>query len=204
MIYRHYLKRFFDRLFALFFLILFAPVILCLMVLIRIKLGKPVFFFQERGGINGTVFKIIKFRTMLNSYDADHNLLPDEQRLTRFGRFLRSSSLDELPSLFNVLRGEISLVGPRPLLAEYLEYYNDHQKKRHLVTPGITGWAQVNGRNAISWEHKFDLDFWYVNHQSMLLDMKILWLTFLRVVNRKDINSDGHATMPKFVGSINK
>ena len=201
MIYRHLLKRSFDLIFSLFFLILFTPVILCLMVLIRIKIEKSVFFFQDRGGINGTVFKIIKLRTMLQTCDTNHNLLSDEQRLTSFGRFLRSSSLDELPSLFNVLRGDMSLVGPRPLLAEYLEHYNEYQKKRHLVKPGITGWAQVNGRNAITWDHKFDLDIWYVKHQSMLLDMRILWLTFLRVVTRKNINSDGHATMPSFLGS---
>ena len=201
MIYRHLLKRSFDLIFSLFLLILFTPVILCLMVLIRIKMGKSVFFSQERGGINGTVFKIIKSRTMLKTCDTNHNILSDEQRLTNFGRFLRSSSLDELPSLFNVLRGDISLVGPRPFVAEYLEHYNEYQKKRHLVKPGITGWAQVNGRNAITWERKFDLDIWYVNHQSVLLDMRILWLTFLRVVNRKDINSYGHETMPSFLGS---
>ena len=201
MIYRRYIKRFFDLMFSLFFLILFAPIILLLIVIIRIKLGKSVFFLQDRGGMNGTVVKIIKFRTMLNSYDINNNPLPDADRLTNFGRFLRSSSLDELPSLFNVLRGDISLVGPRPFVAEYLQYYNDHQKQRHIVKPGITGWAQVNGRNTINWEQKFELDIWYVTHQCFKLDIKIMWLTFLRVVHRDNINNDAHATMPRFYGT---
>ena len=204
MIYPKLIKRFFDLLFSLSFLLIVSPLVLFLMILIRLKLGKFVFFRQERAGRHGRLFNIIKFRSMLNNCDINKNLLSDEHRLTRFGRFLRHYSLDELPSLWNVLRGDMSLVGPRPLLAEYLEHYNEHQKNRHKVLPGITGWAQINGRNAISWEQKFDLDIWYVEHQSMFLDIKILWLTFLRLIKPKDIHSEGHATMPRFMGTKNE
>jgi sugar transferase EpsL len=201
MIYPTIIKRFFDLLFSLSFLVVVSPLILFLMILIRLKLGKSVFFRQERAGRHGRLFNIIKFRSMLTNCDADKNLLPDELRLTTFGQFLRHYSLDELPSLWNVLRGDMSLVGPRPLLVEYLEHYNDYQKSRHNVLPGITGWAQVNGRNAISWEHKFELDIWYVKHQSMFLDIKILCITFLRLIKPRDIHSEGHATMPRFMGT---
>ena len=204
MIYSKFIKRFFDLLFSLSFLLILSPLILFLMILIRLKLGKSVFFRQERGGRHGRIFNIIKFKSMLNNCDTDNHLLPDEQRLTPFGRFLRRSSLDEVPSLFNVIRGDMSLVGPRPFIADYLEHYNDYQKTRHKVQPGITGWAQVNGRNAISWEQKFDLDIWYVEPQRMFLDIKIFWLTFQRLIKPKDIHNEGHATMPRFMGTQNE
>ena len=162
--------------------------------------GKP-FFFQRRPGETGKIFKIIKFKTMNGSTDALGNLLPDSQRLTKVGSLVRKSSLDEIPQLLNVLKGDMSLVGPRPLLIEYLPLYNDNQKRRHEVKPGITGWAQVNGRNAISWEEKFKLDVWYVDNQSFWLDMKILWLTIRKVLVREGINQDGQATMEPFKGS---
>jgi undecaprenyl phosphate N,N'-diacetylbacillosamine 1-phosphate transferase len=164
-------------------------------------MGKPLFFRQKRPGFKEKIFSIYKFRTMTNEVDENGNLLSDEKRLKGFGKFVRSTSLDELPQLFNVLLGDMSFVGPRPLLVEYLDLYTIKQKKRHNVKPGITGWAQVNGRNAISWEEKFELDVWYVENQSFWLDMKILWLTFLKVVKRSDINSDTSITMEKFKGS---
>ena len=165
--------------------------------------GNP-FFTQERPGKDGKIFKLIKFRTMTNKKDADGNLLPDDKRLVGIGKFIRSTSLDELPQLFNVLKGDMSFVGPRPLLEEYLPLYNEKQKRRHDVKPGITGWAQENGRNAISWEQKFDYDVWYVDNQSFWLDIKILWLTFLKVVKRSDISSSTSSTMEKFTGSKNE
>jgi undecaprenyl phosphate N,N'-diacetylbacillosamine 1-phosphate transferase len=164
-------------------------------------MGSPILFRQKRPGKDEKIFGIYKFRTMTNDTDENGNLLPDEQRLVGIGKFIRSTSLDELPQLFNVLRGEMSFVGPRPLLIEYLDLYNDKQKRRHDVKPGITGWAQVNGRNAISWEQKFDYDVWYVDNQSFWLDMKILWMTFLKVIRRSDISSNTSATMEKFTGS---
>lgn len=164
-------------------------------------MGSPILFRQKRPGKDEKIFGIYKFRTMTNEKDADGNLLPDEQRLVGIGKFIRSTSLDELPQLFNVLKGEMSFVGPRPLLIEYLDLYNETQKRRHDVKPGITGWAQVNGRNAISWEQKFEYDVWYVDNQSFWLDMKILWMTFLKVVKRSDISSSSSATMEKFTGS---
>ena len=164
-------------------------------------MGSPILFRQKRPGKDEKIFGIYKFRTMTNEKDADGNLLPDEQRLVGIGKFIRSTSLDELPQLFNVLKGEMSFVGPRPLLIEYLDLYNETQKRRHDVKPGITGWAQVNGRNAISWEQKFEYDVWYVDNQSFWLDMKILWMTFLKVVKRSDISSSSSATMEKFEGS---
>src|SRR5690625_1682082 len=170
-------------------------------LLVRISLGKPVFFRQTRPGLNEQPFEMIKFRTMLDARDAQGNLLPNHQRLTRFGRTLRATSLDELPELWNVLKGDMSLVGPRPLLMEYLPLYNDEQRSRHRVRPGITGWAQVNGRNAISWEQRFELDNWYVKNRSFWLDIKILFLTLYKVISRSDINAGENVTMPKYQGN---
>ena len=182
-------------------LLLLSPIILLLSGLVRIKLGPPVFFGQLRPGLNGRPFRLWKFRTMTNERDADGRLLPDEQRLTRFGHFLRATSLDELPELWNVLKGDMSLVGPRPLLMEYLPLYTPEQARRHEARPGITGWAQVNGRNAISWEEKFALDVWYVDNATLGLDLRILWRTFLQVLKKEGIRAEGHATMPRFMGS---
>ncbi len=193
-------KRLFDFLLSLLLIILFAPVYLIVSLLIWIKMGRPILFRQQRPGYKEKIFGIYKFRTMTDEKDEHGELLPDEQRLVGVGKTIRSLSLDELPQLFNVLKGDMSFVGPRPLLVEYLPLYNERQKKRHDVKPGITGWAQVNGRNAISWEEKFELDVWYVEHQSFWLDMKILWMTFLKVVKRSDISSDTSVTMEKFRG----
>lgn len=195
------MKRCFDLLLVFGCAVFWLPLLLVLAVLVRARIGTPVLFRQQRPGRHGIPFWLFKFRTMTNDRDAQGNLLPDEQRLTSFGRFLRASSLDELPELFNVLRGDMSLVGPRPLLMEYLPLYSPEQARRHQVRPGITGWAQVNGRNAISWEEKFKLDVWYVNNQSFWLDLKILVLTVVQVFQRKGINATGHATMPEFTGS---
>lgn len=195
------LKSFFDKILALFLIIFFSPIYLIVSFLIYKKMGNPILFRQKRPGYKEKIFGIYKFRTMTNEKDEIGNLLPDEQRLVGIGKFIRSTSLDELPQLFNVLKGEMSFVGPRPLLIEYLDLYNDKQKRRHDVKPGITGWAQVNGRNAISWEQKFDYDVWYVDNRSFTLDMKILWMTFLKVVKRSDISSNTSATMEKFTGS---
>ena len=197
------IKRLFDFIVALCALLTLLPVIIVVATLIRFKLGSPILFTQNRPGLNGDIFKMMKFRTMLNAKDKQGNLLPDEQRMTKFGSFLRSTSLDELPGLFNVLKGDMSLVGPRPLLVQYLPLYNKEQARRHNVRPGITGWAQVNGRNAISWEQKFELDVWYVNNQSMWLDLKILLLTVKKVFIRDGINADGHVTIEPFKGSNN-
>jgi lipopolysaccharide/colanic/teichoic acid biosynthesis glycosyltransferase len=195
------LKRIVDVLFALVGLVVLSPVILVVALQIRRKLGSPVFFRQTRPGLNGKPFKMVKFRTMLDATDKQGNPLPDDQRMTPFGSFLRASSLDELPELWNVLKGDMSLVGPRPLLMEYLPLYSKEQYRRHEARPGITGWAQVNGRNAISWEDKFKLDVWYVDNQSFLLDMKILFLTVKKVVVRDGISGEGEATMSKFTGN---
>ena len=176
-------------------------VLVLLSLIIRVLIGYPVFFQQVRPGLKGRPFKMIKFRTMSNQCDAGGNLLPDAQRLTLFGRFLRSTSLDELPELWNVLKGDMSLVGPRPLLMEYLPLYSSEQARRHEVRPGITGWAQVNGRNALSWEEKFKLDVWYVDNRSFWLDLKILLMTVKKVFVRDGISADGEATMSKFQGS---
>ncbi|RZV17734.1 undecaprenyl phosphate N,N'-diacetylbacillosamine 1-phosphate transferase [Aliarcobacter butzleri] len=197
-------KSIFDKTLALFLIILFSPIYIVLSLLIFFKMGSPILFRQKRPGYKEKIFGIYKFRTMTNEKDVDGNLLPDEQRLVGIGKFIRSTSLDELPQLFNVLKGEMSFVGPRPLLVEYLPLYNQKQKRRHDVKPGITGWAQVNGRNAISWEQKFDYDVWYVDNQSFWLDIKILWLTFLKVVKRSDISSSTSSTMEKFTGSTNE
>jgi len=179
-------------------------VLVLLTLIIRVLIGYPVFFQQVRPGLEGRPFKMIKFRTMTNQCDASGNLLPDAKRLTAFGRFLRSTSLDELPELWNVLKGDMSLVGPRPLLMEYLPLYSPEQARRHEVRPGITGWAQVNGRNAISWDEKLDLDVWYVDNQSIWLDIKILWLTVKKVIMRDGISQNGQATSEAFKGSTNK
>jgi len=182
-------------------LVLLSPLFVITSVAIYLSMGKPILFRQKRPGYKEKIFKIYKFRTMTNEKDENGNFLPDEQRLKGIGKLIRSTSLDELPQLFNVLKGDMSFVGPRPLLVEYLPLYNERQKKRHNVKPGITGWAQVNGRNAISWEQKFEYDVWYVEHQSFWLDMKILWMTFLKVVKRSGVNSKNSATMEKFGGS---
>lgn len=195
------MKRISDFTLALLGLITLALPLLILIALIRRKLGSPVFFRQIRPGLHGQPFEMVKFRTMTDACGPEGALLPDAERLTPFGRFLRATSLDELPELWNVLKGDMSLVGPRPLLMEYLPLYSPEQARRHAVRPGVTGWAQVNGRNAISWEEKFALDTWYVDHQSLLLDMKILWLTIKKVLVREGISAAGEATMGKFTGS---
>lgn len=184
--------------------VLALPPMLLIALLVRVALGSPVIFRQERPGLGGRPFTLLKFRTMSDATDANGRLLPDEVRIGRFGRWLRASSLDELPEIFNVLAGDMSLVGPRPLLMEYLPLYTPRQARRHEVRPGITGWAQVNGRNAISWEEKFLLDVWYVDNRSFALDIRILWLTLRRVVAREGISAFGKATMPRFTGSIEK
>lgn len=194
-------KVIFDKLFALFLIALFLPVYAVISLLIYLKMGKPILFRQKRPGLSGKVFNIYKFRTMTNERNDSGELLPDKERLPSLGRYIRSLSLDELPQLFNVLKGEMSFVGPRPLLVEYLPLYDDEQKRRHDVKPGITGWAQVNGRNALSWEDKFKLDVWYVDNQSLWLDLKILLLTVKKVVKRDGISNTGEATMSKFTGN---
>lgn len=178
-----------------------APILLGASVAIAKSMGRPVLFKQQRPGLNGEPFYIYKFRTMTDARDDQGELLPDEQRMTKVGSFIRKTSIDELPQLINVQKGDLSLVGPRPLLMEYLPLYSEEQMKRHLVKPGITGWAQVNGRNAISWEAKFKLDVWYVENQSFKLDMYILYKTFINVLNRKDVSAKDHVTMEKFRGS---
>lgn len=195
------LKRIFDMVASGVALILLSPVILVVAIHIRRKLGSPIFFRQTRPGKDGKPFQMIKFRTMLDAVDKQGDPLPDGQRMTPFGSFLRSTSLDELPELWNVLKGEMSLVGPRPLLMEYLPLYSKEQYRRHHVRPGVTGWAQVNGRNAICWEDKFKLDVWYVDNQSFLLDLKILFLTVRKVLVRDGISGGGEATMSKFTGN---
>ena len=194
-------KRFFDFSAAAFGLLVLALPLLLLALLVRRKLGSPVFFRQVRPGLHGQPFEMVKFRTMTDGRNAQGELLPDSERLPAFGRFLRSSSLDELPELWNVLKGQMSLVGPRPLLMEYLPLYTPEQYRRHEVRPGVTGWAQVNGRNAISWEEKFALDVWYVQNQSFWLDLKILFLTVKKVLIKDGISAAGEATMAKFTGS---
>lgn len=195
------MKRLFDLIVTSFILIILSPVILSVGFLIRLKLGSPILFTQTRPGLNGDIFKMMKFRTMLDGKDKQGNLLPDDQRMTKFGLFLRSTSLDELLGLFNVLKGDMSLVGPRPLLVQYLPLYSTEQARRHNVRPGITGWAQVNGRNAISWDQKFKFDVWYVDNQSFFLDLKILLLTVRKVFVREGISADGHVTIEPFKGS---
>jgi lipopolysaccharide/colanic/teichoic acid biosynthesis glycosyltransferase len=193
-------KRLFDACAALVLLSLLAVPLLVLVLLIRLRLGSPVFFRQMRPGLQGKPFEMVKFRTMTDASDSHGLLLPDGQRMTPLGRWLRATSLDELPELWNVLRGDMSLVGPRPLLMEYLPLYSSEQARRHEVLPGVTGWAQVNGRNAIDWEQRFALDVWYVDHRSFWLDLRILWLTVRKVLQREGISAQGEATMPKFRG----
>lgn len=195
------MKRLFDIVIAGAALIVLAVPLLVLTWLVRRRLGEPALFRQARPGLNARPFTMLKFRTMTDARGADGQLLPDAQRLTPFGRFLRSTSLDELPELWNVLRGDMSLVGPRPLLMEYLPLYTPQQARRHDVRPGVTGWAQVNGRNALSWEEKFELDVWYVDHHTVWLDLRILWLTLRKVLVREGISAAGEATMSKFTGS---
>lgn len=196
------LKRLLDIVVAIAALILLSPVMLVVALLIRRRLGTPVLFRQRRPGLGGRPFTMVKFRTMRDACDRQGNALPDEQRLTPFGQWLRATSLDELPELWNVVKGEMSLVGPRPLLMEYLPLYTPRQAQRHRVRPGITGWAQVNGRNAIGWEEKFEYDLWYVERCSLWLDLKILCLTLLKSARREGIASAGDATMPRFRGSL--
>ena len=195
------MKRTTDFITALCLLIILSPILLVTALLVSRKLGSPILFSQIRPGLNEKPFRMFKFRTMTDARNASGELLPDSIRLTKFGKFLRASSLDELPGLWNVLKGDMSLVGPRPLLMEYLPRYTPEQARRHAVRPGITGWAQVNGRNAISWNQKFKLDVWYVDNQSFWLDLKILFLTVKKVFVREGISAEGEATMPKFTGS---
>jgi len=195
------MKRIFDIVLSLIGLLVLSPIIIIIAILIYLKLGTPIFFKQDRPGLKGNLFRMYKFRTMLDKIDSSGTSLPDEDRLTKFGKLLRSTSLDELPELFNVLKGEMSIVGPRPLLKSYLPLYNDRQKRRHDVKPGITGWAQINGRNAISWNEKFELDVWYVENHNLLLDIKVILMTIKKVIIRDGINADGQATMSAFKGN---
>jgi len=198
--YRNYIKFIGDFIVSLFLLMILSPIILFTAILLLLTNHGKVFFFQQRPGWNNKPFYIVKFKTMVDAFDSHGNPLPDEERLTKIGKFVRSASLDELLQLVNVIKGDMSLIGPRPLLMRYLPRYSSEQARRHEVKPGITGWAQVNGRNAISWEQKFKYDVEYVDNQSLTLDLKILWLTFLNVIQRKGISSDGHATMEEFKG----
>lgn len=195
-----FLKRIIDIVISLIALIVLSPIILVLIILIYFKLGSPVFFVQERIGKDNKVFKMIKFRTMKDIKDKDGNMLPDDVRLTKFGKALRSLSLDELPELFNIIKGDMSLIGPRPLLVEYLPLYNEEQIRRHNMLPGLTGWAQINGRNSINWTDKFKLDVWYIDNWSLLLDIKIFFKTIYKVFKREGINQDDNITMEKFNG----
>lgn len=199
--YARYGKRCLDIVLTLIGLTLLSPILIVVSIMAAIKIGTPIFFTQNRPGLNGATFKMYKFRSMRNDVDENGKLLPDEVRLVPFGRFLRNSSIDELPGLWNVLRGEMSLVGPRPLLVQYLERYTPEQARRHEVRPGLSGWAQVNGRNAISWEQKFEFDVWYVDNVSLWLDIKIIVMTIMKVFKRSDISAEGHSTMPEFMGS---
>ncbi len=196
--YKHYIKRFLDFLISLVAIIILSPLLLVIIVALFLANKGSVFFLQERPGLNNKLFKIIKFKSMTDEKDEKGDLLPAEQRVTKIGKFIRNTSLDELPQLFNVLIGDMSLIGPRPLMPRYLKIYTSEQMKRHLVRPGISGWAQVNGRNAISWTKKFEYDVWYVDHISLLLDMKIIYLTIINVVKKKDINQgDGLVGSPE-------
>lgn len=199
--YKYYGKRLIDLGIAVIVLTILWPVLLGLAMLVRVKQGVPIFFLQTRPGLHGHPFRLIKFRTMREAFDAQGNPLLDAERLTRFGRWLRATSLDELPELWNVVKGDMSLVGPRPLLMEYLPLYSAKQARRHEVKPGITGWAQVNGRNSLTWEEKFQLDVWYVEHQSFWLDMRIIALTIKKVLLCEGITAQGEDTMPRFTGS---
>lgn len=198
---RHFIKRLFDVISSIAGLIVISPLLVVLAVLVRFKLGSPILFRQQRPGLGGKAFVIYKFRTMTDQCDASGNLLPDEQRLPAFGRFLRSTSFDELPELFNVLKGDMSIVGPRPLMMKYLSRYSPEQARRHEAKPGITGWAQINGRNAISWEDKFKLDVWYVDNWTFWLDMKIILKSIWMVIAKEGITQQGRATMDEFMGT---
>ena len=200
-IYDKYIKRLLDIVLSGFALIVLSPVLLVTAILVRVKLGSPVIFKQDRPGKDEKIFHLYKFRSMTDAKDEQGNLLPDEVRLTKFGRLLRSTSLDELPELWNILKGDMSIVGPRPLLVKYLPLYSEEQKHRHDVRPGLTGWAQANGRNAISWEEKFRLDVWYVEHISFAVDAKTIWLTVKNVLRREGISSETAATMEEFKGT---
>ena len=202
--YKKYGKRYFDFILTVLAIILLLPVLVIIIFLVRSRMGSPVLFCQQRPGLKGKPIMIHKFRTMTNEMDANGVLFPDSKRLTSFGKFLRSTSLDELPEIINVLKGNMSIVGPRPLLTQYLDRYTSEQARRHEVKPGITGWAQVNGRNAISWEEKFKLDVWYVDNYSFALDLKIIALTILKVLKREGINQSGHATAEEFMGTKNE
>ena len=197
-------KRLIDLVIAFFLIVFFSPILILISFLIKINLGGRIFFTQVRPGKNEKKFEMIKFKTMLDRYDEQGELLPDKERMTKLGGLLRSTSLDELPELLNVLKGDMSLVGPRPLLVEYLDIYTPEQARRHDVRPGITGWAQVNGRNKISWEEKFRLDTWYVDNQSLSLDLKIMWLTIWKVFKREGISASNHVTTEKFKGTRRK
>lgn len=200
--YKYFFKRFFDFWGSLFFLVIISPVLLVVTIWLHYaNKGAGALFFQERLGKDGKIFKVIKFKTMTDERDADGNLLPDAQRLTKVGRFVRSTSLDELPQLINVLKGDMALIGPRPLLPQYLPLYGKEQARRHEVRPGISGWAQCHGRNAISWTEKFKLDVWYVDHVSLMTDLKIICLTLLKVLRRADISAEGQATVESFNGN---
>lgn len=199
--YRHFIKRFLDFWIALILLVCISPLLIIVMLWLHFaNKGAGAFFVQERPGKDGRIFKILKFKTMTDERDAEGMLLPDEQRLTKVGRLVRSTSIDELPQLLNVLKGDMALIGPRPLLPEYLPLYSKEQARRHEVRPGISGWAQCHGRNAISWTEKFRLDVWYVDHVSLRTDLTVVWLTFLKVLKRADISEQGHATMEVFDG----
>lgn len=193
-------KRILDIIISLVAIIVLFPLLFIVSIFVYFKLGTPVFFVQERPGLNEQIFKMIKFRSMRNSTDKNGNLLSDAERLTKFGKILRSTSLDELPELINVLKGDMSIVGPRPLLVEYLPLYSEGERKRHTVRPGITGWAQINGRNLISWSKKFELDEWYVENQSLILDIKIIFMTIVKVFMKSGVNQDDNVTMDKFTG----
>jgi sugar transferase EpsL len=193
--------RSFDFIVSFVLLVILAPLFLMVGLLLLLSIGSPIIFKQQRPGLLGKPFTLYKFRTMKNEYSPSGDLLPDGARLTKVGQFLRSTSLDELPELFNVLVGDMSLVGPRPLLMEYLPLYTTTQARRHEVRPGITGWAQVNGRNAVSWEERFEMDVWYVDNRTLFLNFKIMWMTVLSVLKKEGISKEGHATMPKFTGT---
>ena len=199
--YKHFFKRFFDFGIALFALICVSPILIVVTIWLHFaNKGAGAFFTQERPGKNARIFKVVKFKTMTDERDADGNLLPDADRLTKVGKFVRSTSIDELPQLFNVLKGDMALIGPRPLLVQYLPLYSKEQARRHEVRPGISGWAQCHGRNNISWTEKFKLDVWYVDHVSLMTDLKVIWITIMKVLKRADISQDGQATMEPFNG----
>ncbi|MCD8101925.1 MAG: sugar transferase [Alistipes sp.] len=201
--YRKYIKRILDLIFSLTLIVFLLPLGIILTIVLSFTNGGNPFFIQERPGLNGKTFRLIKFRSMNNKRDANGKLLPDTERMTRAGTFIRKTSLDELPQLINIFRGEMSFIGPRPLLVSYLPLYNDFQGRRHEVRPGLTGWAQVNGRNTISWEQKFEMDVWYVNNMNFKNDVKILYLSFIKVLGRRDINSSESQTMELFRGNSN-